>query len=177
MRLLPLLMIASLLHAPADSKAKTCGVNWDGFVVGVSRERNVVALYGAGFEDPAGGDTGARYYTPPDHTFTVEVEFGVDHIIDSITVTKGLHPPRHGSAVVAKMETAALHADKIVGLWRAAALGSSKERVRHFVGSPETEGDLWTYDLSCSECDSESTLLLTFDSKGKLQKIEISDFE
>jgi hypothetical protein len=164
--------LTAMAETPANSTGLLCSLAWDGLVVGVSTERNVVAMYGKGFFDPNGGDTGARYYTDRHRSTTLAIEFGVDKVITSIVVSRGVHPPsKAGKDAEAKMLSAqfdpSAHPYPV-------ALGMTKAAAAHAAKVKTQGNDVWSYSAGGIGCDRSGLAELTFDKSGKLAKIELS---
>jgi len=158
--------------ALASDNGTLCTLAWDGLAVGVSTERNVVAMYGKGLFDPNGGDTGARYYTDRKHSMTLAFEFGVDKIITSVTASRGLHPPAGaGKDAAAKMVSRQLDAlshpyPVALGMTEAAAARTARVKAQG--------DDTWSYVAGGIGCDRSGLVELTFDKAGKLDRIALS---
>jgi len=164
--------LTAMAETAGDAGGRLCTLAWDGLAVGVSTERNVVALYGKGLFDPNGGDTGARYYTDRNHSATLAIEFGVDKVITSIVVSRGLHPPaKAGKDAAAKMLAPQFDP---TGHAYPVALGMTKAAAARAGNVKLDSAAVWSYSVGGIGCDRSGLAELTFDKSGKLAKIELS---
>ncbi len=148
-----------------------------GIVAGITLDRDVVTLYGKGFFTDSMMAIGARYYTDSLRSVTMEVELGVDHMIDRITIQTGVHFPSNGPRDVSPFVSARLDPRETM---TKSGLGSSRDEVEKELGKPTramNDGQTWEYAMSASkECAIYPTMTFWF-SYDRVTKIEYDNGE
>jgi hypothetical protein len=130
-------------------------------------------LGGSGVFRPDEGHTGGRYYIDAKHEATLHIEFGVDRIVEAITLSKGVSP------VIKKDERRAsvskwFEPQEGFGNWRALRLGSGIADVVENLGEPQekqADGTKWVYQSRCS-CDLPDFLSIEF-REGEIVELSL----
>jgi hypothetical protein len=136
---------AAVLHHPAA---------WYGIVPGVSKEPNVIALYGPGYFRDTLGDTGSRTYIIAKGGGTLTFVFGFDKEVDSIQWEAGTRTdiPR---AIRSKI-TINAEPKRWLGWSAALAAGATVAKIKEWFGEPTTvtSDGQWNYDAYEASCEA-----------------------
>jgi hypothetical protein len=123
----------------------TSARGWYGIVPGISKEPNVIALYGPGFFRDTLGDTGSRTYIIRKGGGTLTFEFGFDKEVDSIHWEAGT-PTDIPRAIRSKI-TIAAEPKRWMGWSAALAAGATIAKIKEWFGEPTSvNGGEWTYN-------------------------------
>jgi hypothetical protein len=141
---------AEVLHQPAD---------WYGIVPGISKEPNVIALYGPGFFRDTLGDTGSRTYIVQKGGGTLTFVFGFDKEVDAIH-WEASTPTDIPRAIRSKITIKAT--PKHWFGWSAAlAAGATIAKIKEWFGEPtrvNSDGE-WNYDAFEASCEAADLTL------------------
>jgi hypothetical protein len=150
-------LIVALVSA-SMSAAATDGIlgtwtSWYGIVPGISKEPNVIALYGAGWFRDTIGDTGSRTYVSADGRSTLIFVFGFDKVVDRIIWEVGVDPAITSSRR-AKIRIT-FEPRQWYGWSPALVAGVSKQQIVKWLGKPAepVTSDQWSYLAYSEDCD------------------------
>jgi hypothetical protein len=132
--------------------------SWYGIVPGVSKEPNVVALYGPGYFRDTLGDTGSRTYIIRKGGGTLTFVFGVDKEVDSIH-WEASTPTDIPRAIRSKI-TIDAEPRRWLGWSAALAAGATIAKIKEWFGEPTSvsrDGE-WTYSAFAS-CEAAALTL------------------
>lgn len=175
-------MLLAVFSSAQDTTKPNGTVCWQlhfsGVSVGVTEDDQLQRLMGgAGVFRSNEGHTGGRYYVDEKGEFTLHIEEGVDRVVESITVSKGVNRKFSAfeqNAAVSKW----FYPKEGFGNWRALHLGSDTQEVRENLGEPKEKqkgGSVWVYESTCS-CEIPNELSIEFHD-GKVTEIVFSEGE
>jgi hypothetical protein len=133
--------------------------SWYGIVPGVSKEPNVVALYGPGYFRDTIGDTGSRTYIVRKGGGTLTFVFGFDKEVDAIHWEASI-PTDIPRAIRSKI-TVDAKPKQWLGWSAAFAAGATVAKINEWFGEPTritSDGD-WAYDAFATACDAAELTL------------------
>jgi hypothetical protein len=162
--MLLLLPVFSIGQTPTPKGTVCWPLHFAGITVGVTSDQQVQRLLGGpGVARPDEGHTGGRYYIDTKHEFTLHIELGVDRIVESVTVSRGVSPLiKNSERKVAVGKWFEPHEG--FGNWRGLHLGSTNGEVTENLGEPQekqADGSKWVYQSTCS-CDLPDFLSIGF---------------
>ena len=147
-------LFATRAHATLNQPA-----SWYGIVPGVSKEPNVIALYGLGYFRDTLGDTGSRTYIIRNGGGTLTFVFGFDKEVDSIKWEAGTR------ADIPRAMRLRITIDAMPKRWLgwspARAAGATIAKIKEWFGEPTrvTSEGAWNYDaFEASRDAAELTL-------------------
>jgi hypothetical protein len=157
--------LVALGQTSSEPRGTVCwSLHFAGITVGVTNDKQVQRLLGGpGVFRPDEGHTGGRYYIDARHEATLHIEFGVDRIVESVTVSRGISPIVKNSERKAALGKW-FEPQEGFGNWRALHLGSLAQEVTKNLGEPQqkqADGTKWIYESTCA-CDLPEFLSIEF---------------
>lgn len=161
--LLASLTLVASLHTATD-RAQICHPpHFGGIVPGITLDRDVVAMHGAGFFSEELGHGGGRYYTDSARTVTLIATIGVDNAIESVQLIQGLEFPGYAPADPTPFVSPRLDARD--NGWLRVGIGATREQVRKAHGEPSAryqDGSNWNYQTDMSGCTIDASVNFVF---------------
>jgi len=152
-------LLLILFAARAYAEPLNQPASWYGIVPGISKEPNVVALYGPGYFRDTLGDTGSRTYISRRNGSTLTFVFGFDKQVDSVIWEAGA-PTDIPKAIRSKI-TINLEPKHWLGWSAAHAAGATVSNIKEWFGEPtRVDGDgEWSYNAFDGECEAAELTL------------------
>ncbi len=172
-----LLLAAAFATAQAQEPPPKPGsfcwpLHYGGLVLGVSQDKHVLRLLGAGAHRPQEGD-GSRYFVDARRTMTLKVSTATDGFVVEILLEQGVNAGLSRSEQ-ARAVSRMLDPGEGFGNWHALRLGASRAEVQANLGDPAEapSPDRWVFNAACSG-DLPQSLTLQFQD-GKLHRVLFS---
>jgi hypothetical protein len=146
-------------------------LSWDAVVPGITTDSHLKRLYGKGHFSSQGGHVGTRHYVNRDHSVTVDFELGVDYIVETVTVSTGVHLPKGANVRTAESPHIPMR-ESFFGV----SLGATEQVVRQALGDPSSNSTstalVYRTDYGPTECIAAQEATFTF-AAGRLQSVSL----
>ncbi len=157
-----------------------CGpIAWDGIVPGVTKDGDLMTLFGPGLLDKTAGEGGARLYTDRGGTMTAWLVLRPDRVVAEIDLRRGFAPPAGAAPEARRWMTSPRIRPDIPVYGHDVRFGAEPPAILKVAGAPrrqaESDGgkvEIWTYagGGQPGACEPGPEVLFRFED-GRLARV------